>query len=110
MTTTDLAKFGSRERKMTEDLLKAWREQGLPIDFYDENVTIMMDTNSGNVFLTDSEYQVARMNGDRLESFYSCPYCGHKGFIEDMEHEPEDEKCTRYLEEIKVPLYLDWGA
>ena len=80
------------------------------IDFYDENVTIMMDTNSGNVFLTDSEYQVARMNGDRLESFYSCPYCGHKGFIEDMEHEPEDEKCTRYLEEIKVPLYLDWGA
>ena len=101
MTTTDLAKFGSRERKMAEDLLKVWREQGLPIDFYDENVTIMMDTNSGNVFLTDSEYRVARMNGDRLESFYSCPYCGHKGFLEDMEHEPEDEECTRYLEEIK---------
>ncbi|MCK5074107.1 MAG: hypothetical protein KAQ98_11825 [Bacteriovoracaceae bacterium] len=100
MTTTDFAKFGSRERKMAEDLLKAWRKQGLPEDFYEDEVTIMMNQNSGNVFLTNADYQVAMINGDKLESFYDCPYCGHEGFLEDMEHEPEDEECSRYLEEI----------
>lgn len=99
--TTDLAEFGYRERKKIEELLKAWREQGSPEGFYGNEVTIMMNRNSGNVFLTNSEYQVAMMNSDNLESFYSCPYCSHEGFLEDMEHEPEDEECTRYLNEIK---------
>ena len=101
MTTTDFAKFGARERKMAENLLKAWRTQGLPEDFYKEEITIMMNQNPGNVFLTNADFQVAMMNNDKLESFYRCPYCGHKGFLEDMEHEPEDEECSRYLEEIK---------
>ena len=101
MTTTDLAKFGSRERKMAEELLRAWRKQGLPEDFYEEGVTITMNQNSGNIFLTNADYDVAMMNDDNLESFYNCPYCGHEGFLEDMEHEPEDEECSRYLEEIK---------
>ena len=101
MTTTDLTKFGSRERRMAEELLRAWRKQGLPEDFYEEEVTITMNQNSGNVFLTNADYDVAMMNGDNLESFYTCPSCGHEGFLEDMEHEPEDEECSRYLEEIK---------
>lgn len=99
--TTDLTKFGYREREMAEELLKAWREQGLPEDFEENKVVIMMNINSGYVFLTNSDYQVAMMNDDKLESFYTCPYCGHEGFIEDMEHEPDDEECSRYLEEIK---------
>ena len=63
MTTTNLSDFGYRELAMLEDLLKAMREQGLPDDFYDEEVHPMMNQNSGNVFLTNSEYQVAMMNG-----------------------------------------------
>lgn len=101
-TTTDFAKFGNRERKMAEELLRAWREQGLPDDFDDDKVTIMMNHNSGNVFLTNAEYQVAMMNGDTLESFYTCPYCGHEGFKDEMEHNPENSECTEYLQEIGV--------
>lgn len=101
MTTTDLTKFGSREIKMVEDLLKAWREHGLPKRFNDYEVTVMMNQNSGNVFLVNIDHDIAMMNDDKLESFYSCPYCGHEGFLEDMEHEPEDKECTRYLEDIK---------
>lgn len=104
ITTTDLSKFGARERQMAEDLLRTWREQGLPEDFSDDEVTIMMNLNSGNVFLTNSDFQVAMMNGDKLESFYSCPYCGHEGFKEDMEHTPKDQDCTDYLIEIGVIL------
>jgi hypothetical protein len=102
ITTTDLREFGYRERVMAENLLKAWRTQGLPENFYDDEVTIMFNTHSGCVFLTNSDYQAAMMNGNNLEIWHFCPYCGHEGFAEDMDHEPEDRECTLYLEEIGV--------
>lgn len=102
ITTTDLAKFGWRERKMAADLLQAMCSQGLPEDFNDDEVTIMMNMNSGNVFLTNADFQVAMMNGDKLESFYTCPQCGHEGFAEDMKHGEDDEECQRYLRDIGV--------
>lgn len=85
ITTTDLADFGSRERGMLIELLVSWREQGLPDDFYDDEVRPMMNRNSGNVFLTNSDYQVAMMNGDKLETWYTCSNCGHEGFKEDCQ-------------------------
>jgi hypothetical protein len=102
LTTTDLSKFGWRERKMAAELLTASCDKGFPEDFNDDEVTVMMNFNSGNVFLTNSDYQVAMMNGDKLESFYTCPYCGHEGFKEDMEHDAQNAECTRFLEEIGV--------
>ena len=93
MTTTNLSDFGHRERAMAEELLHAWNSGKLPEDFYDDEVTIMMNTYSGNVFLTNSEYQVAMMNGDTLEMFYSCPECGHEGFKEEFEDCCECSEC-----------------
>ena len=101
MTTTDMSKFGWRERQMAAELLTASCAQGLPDDFEDEEVTIMMNMNSGNVFFTNAEFQVAMMNGNKLESFYSCPVCGHEGFKEDMEHGDSTE-CRHYLRDIGV--------
>lgn len=100
-TTTDLRDFGAREREMLQDLLKAWDLQGLPVDFYGDGVQAMFNKDSGNVFLTNSEYQIAMMNGDKLESFYYCPQCGHEGFLEDMEHGEGSKECQEYLESIK---------
>lgn len=100
-TTTDISKFGWRERKMAADLLQASCAQGLPDDFEDDGVTLMMNMNSGNVFLTNSEFQVAMMNGNKLESWYNCPVCGHEGFKEDMMHEDSSE-CRHYLQDIGV--------
>ena len=37
-TTTDLADFGSRERRLLIAPLQAWQGQGLPRGFMDENV------------------------------------------------------------------------
>jgi len=42
------------------------------------------------------------MNGNNLEIWYNCPYCGHEGFKEDMEHDFESSECIRYLIEIGV--------
>src|SRR3990167_7070000 len=100
ITTTDLSKFGHREKKMAGELLLAMNE-GLPNDFYDDEVTVMMNMNSGNVFLTNSDYQVAMMTDEgKLESFYSCPECGHEGFLDEMKHDGNAE-CKRYYKEIK---------
>lgn len=85
---------------MLEDLLKAWRRQGLPDDFEDDAVIPMFNMNSGNVFLTNPDHQVAMLtDDDKLESFYSCPECGHEGFKADMPHDG-NESCKEYLKDI----------
>lgn len=84
MTTTNLSDFGYRELAILEELLKAMREQGLPEDFYNDEVHPMMNQSSGNVFLTNSDYQVAMLNGDKLESFYFLSYHGNEGFLDEL--------------------------
>lgn len=95
-TTTDLSKFGQRELKALEFTLKCWREHGLPADFNNDEVHPMMNMNSGCVFLTNSDYQVAMINGQKLESFYSCPECGEEGFKDDI-LEMDSACCRSYL-------------
>ena len=91
-TTTDLAEFGFTEREELIRILTTWQFPGLPNDFEDREVTSMFNKNSGNVFLTNSEYQCAMMNGDNLESWYNCSNCGHDGFYEDCQL--NDEGCN----------------
>jgi hypothetical protein len=97
--TCDLGEFGYYEIKETAKLLTAWVDQGLPDDFHNDHVQVCMNNNSGFVFLTNADCQVAMMNGDNLESWYVCPECGHEGFLDDMPHEGNAE-CRRYLQEI----------
>jgi hypothetical protein len=102
IVTTDLSDFGTRELVELEFLLKALREQGLPDDFNNDKVVAMMNKNSGNVFLTNSDYQVAMLTSeDTLEFFYSCPQCGHEGFLDEMDHNEDDKDCQEYLNDIK---------
>ncbi len=100
ITTNKLSDFGPRERGMLVELLTAWKKQGLPENFYDYEVEAMMNRNSGNVFLTNEEFQVAMMNGDRLEMWHSCPNCGHEGFSEDCQINEENEcnECSTQSE------------
>lgn len=83
-TTTDLAEFGFREICELRDLLDAWINHGLPDDFYQNAVHAVFNKNSGFVFLSNSDFQVAMMNGDALESFYSSPYEGKEGFFAEL--------------------------
>lgn len=98
--TTDLADFGFRERVILIELLQAWQSQGLPDDFSLDEVRPMMNKHSGNVFLTNEEFQVAMMNGDKLEVWHSSPYEGKEGFFDDLvaeyaEMHPEDQEWLR---------------
>lgn len=86
--TENLADFGSRERAMAAELLAA----GLPAGFNDDDVKLAFNRDSGNVFLVNSDCQVAMMNGDSIEQFYSTPYACLEGFICDLlvENDPND--------------------
>lgn len=88
-TTTNLADFGTRELMIVRDLISLMME-GLPEDFCNNEVVPMFNQNSGYVFLTNSEFQVAMINGDVLESFYCSPYEGLEGFYDDLKEQYED--------------------
>jgi hypothetical protein len=104
MTTTNLADFGHRERELLIELLTQWNNDGLPEDFYDDGVQPMMNQNSGYVFLTNSEYEVAMINDDtgKLESFYTSPYEGKEGFFNDLlpQYEEMHEEDKEWFKSI----------
>ena len=108
VTTTNFADFGWRERKMATELLTASCDQGFPEDFEDSGVTIMMNKNSGNVFFTNEEFQVAMMNGDTLESFYTTPYESYEGFADDLhdqfieDSDNWNSNDVEYLHDMKI--------
>ena len=93
--TEDLADFGYREQRAAQDLFEAWKSNGLPVDFENNGVRIAFNMNSGYVFLTNSEYQVAMCETneqDQLElySFYTSPYEGKEGSFDELLEEYED--------------------
>ena len=105
MTTTNLSDFGYKELELLEKLLCAMRTQGLPADFDDNEVTPVMNQCSGDVFLSNSEYQVAMMNGDKLESYYTLS-SGEEGFAAEL-HERFENGCIDNqsdLEQLAVIL------
>ena len=97
------------ERKEVQNIITAWNENGLPSDFEETNVRFAFNKNSGYVFLTNDEYQVAMINDGKLESFYSSPYNGHEGFIDELIDMMDDgwhEDDIEWLNDIKNNLGL----
>ena len=102
IVTSNLSDFGSQERWKLVELLTAWDKEGLPDDFEENEVIPLMNRNSGSVFLTNKEFQVCMMNGDKLEMWHYCFNCGHEGFAEDCqlnedgcnECNPQEEKTN----------------
>lgn len=99
IVTCDLSQFGYCELGMAGDLLNAYA--AAPLDCLRDGITLNLNTHSGNVFLSDADFNVVMMNGDELEQFFSCPECGHEGFKEEMKH-IGNENCEQYLKEIGV--------
>jgi hypothetical protein len=95
VTTTDLSEFGYIEKMKVKDLLIAWCEHGLPEDFYNDKVVPMFNKDSGHVFLTNEDFQVAMLDESKLVSFYSCPDCGDEGFREELMN--GQDCCKEYL-------------
>ena len=113
--TTNLADFGRKELAETRDLLDAMLNNGLPDDFDDEGVVVAFNRNSGYVFLTNDEYQVAMVGDDgKLYSWYDTPYYGHEGSYEDLlaealdgDWDDEVSEDYEYLKDLAENVYDD---
>ena len=90
-----------RERALAIELLQAWGEQGLPNDFYEGGVKVAFNRNSGYVFLVNDEYQCAMMNGNTLECFFTSPYDGHEGFIDELFDDYMEDKDSWHIEDVE---------
>ena len=100
-TTTNLYEFGSIELIEAEKLIKALRINGLPKDFYNDDLTIMLNLNSGNVFFTNSDCQVAMCDNETLFEWFVCCNCGNEGAIEDICNNPDNFTCNECNKNIK---------
>ena len=103
-TTANLSEFGYRERAIAIELMTEWNNGNLPYDFESENIQMMMNTTSGNVFLTNEYNQVAMMNKDKIESFYTSPYAGIEGFYDDLlyhEYESMHEDDKEWFDDLR---------
>ena len=79
-----------KRKRRSITILKAIKK-GLPSDFDREGIKVGFNKNSGNVFLTNAEYQVAMVDDEgNLYSFYSSPYEGKEGSYEDLKEEYDD--------------------
>jgi hypothetical protein len=86
--TTDLARFGQRELSMARDLLVAYCDPARNrAELLGDGVRIALNMHSGYVFLTDEDCNVANVEGDMLEDFLVCGYCGHEAIRSDWEDE-----------------------
>lgn len=103
--TENLAEFSAHERGILIELLMAWKKDGLPNYFYEEEVRPCFNKNSGYVFLTNSEFQVAMINpeSERLEEFYSTPYSGSEGFLSDLieEYDTLSDEDKEFIDDLR---------
>lgn len=98
-TTTNLSKFGYRELTMLKDLLTVMLKEGLPNGFENNELTVMMNTSSGTVFFTNSEYQSCLLIDNKLRLWHNLPYSGKEGIIEDLYHLTIEEEDLNYIKE-----------
>lgn len=92
-TTTDLSNFSNQGLKDAAALLNAYADNDVPTNFSAQDVQLMYNTNSGNVFLTNEDYQVVMLNNGQLEELFSCPVCGYEGFKETVIDNDEHSSC-----------------
>lgn len=102
--TRDLSQFGYRELKIAGELLTAYTDEDDKdkTTILSTGVSIEFNPNSGNVFLVDEDYNVAMMNGEFLEDWFTYPNCGHEGFKDDMKHGEDNSECQEYLNKKEV--------
>ena len=84
IVSSDLSDFGIRELIEVEKLIKALRENGLPYDFDNENLTIFFNRNSGFVFFTNSQNQNALCSEGKLEEYFTCVECSNEGLLDEI--------------------------
>lgn len=87
----DFCGFGYRELDLAADLLKKQADE--PADFLGDDIKVCFNANSGMVFLSDEDYNVAVEENGKLVQFFTCPECGAEGT--DLKINSENDGCDQ---------------
>lgn len=103
IVTSDLSEFGHKELCDLRDLLTAYLDKN-QTHFLGSGVKPCFNRNSGYVFLTDEDYNVAMEANGKLLDWFSSPYNGVEGFFEDIKPEyesmhPDDQEWLQNIAE-----------
>jgi len=98
--TDDLTGFGPVELDVLCELLEALK-RGSPADFEHKGVRPALHVATSRVFLMNGAGQVAALNGEHLETYYTTPG-GRQGFYSELtahydELQPDDQAFVRAL-------------
>lgn len=80
--------FGIRELRLAARLLSILKSEKDRTMRLGDKVTPEFNPDSGYVFLIDSDFNVAMINGEALEDWLMCPTCGTEGFASELESSP----------------------
>lgn len=97
--TRDLMDFGIRELRLAARLLAVLKTAQDRTMRLGDTITPEFNPDSGYVFLIDSDFNVAMLNGDTLEDWLMCPQCGIEGFISELEREGASPCCKQYAKD-----------
>ena len=81
IVTTDLAKFGQRELELASELIKAYAQKRP--EFLGEKVMLNFNTHSGEVFLSDDDFNTGLLDDQELKRWATCCICGREGFADE---------------------------
>ena len=98
IVTAYLSEFGALERSKLVDIFEAWEKYGLPTDFSESEVVAMFNKNSGKVFLSNEDYEVAVLENGALVSFYVLP-SGLEGTFTELYHDSTIEEWNSWDDE-----------
>ena len=96
--TNDLTKFGTIELAEAGKLLSTLKTVRDNTKFLGDGVQVFFNNESGYVFLSDEDYNVAVMSGHDLVDFINCPECGNEGNINEFD--TESYCCKKYYKEM----------
>ena len=67
----------------------------------DDGSKVAMNNQSGYVFLTNEDYQVAMIENEKLTMFLNCGECGNEGLEGEFEVVDSCEGCKDIMKDIK---------
>lgn len=96
--TRDLMDFGRRELQLAGNLLRLFRTDKDHTLRLGDIITPELNPDTGYVFLIDSDFNVAMLNGDHLEDWLLCPTCATEGFISDLSKDSASPCCKSHAQ------------
>lgn len=116
----DLAIFGAREIKLAADLLRSYAYAGqyydgkqynyLPESWDDSGVKLAFNPNSGEVFLTNEEYQVLVDTDNGVAMWYFTPYYGVEGTLAELAETFINDAMDAYGKPLPPDEWGNWAT